>query len=232
MEKDQTENNLDYIIYPFFLMLSMWAIFWYDDQYLMDWFTHGLYPRTFSGLQGIIFGSFLHGSTEHLVNNSLAVLFLSSALFYFYHKLAFSIVFWSLTLPFLLTWFYGRPSFHIGASAYIYAIAAFLFFSGIWRRNRYLASLSLLVVFLYGSLIWGLFPMKEGISWEAHLSGGIVGLILSFFYRKKGPQSTSYVWPEEGDEESIEIEVVDWEEITADDTPKMNIVYHYKNENS
>jgi membrane associated rhomboid family serine protease len=225
MEKDETPNNLDYLIYPFFIMLAMWAVFWYDDQYLMEWYVHGLYPRKVSGLQGILFGSFLHGSLEHLINNSLAVFILSASLFYFYRKLSFPIVLWSLTLPFLFTWFYGRPSFHIGASAYIYALASFLFFSGIWRKNRYLASLSLLVVFLYGSLIWGLFPMEDGVSWEAHLSGGLVGLILSLFYRNKGPQSTQYIWPEEEYEDLL---VVDWQEIGEDEPQELPIVYHYK----
>jgi hypothetical protein len=67
-----------------------------------------------------------------------------------------------------------------------------LFTSGVLRKYLPLQALSLFIVFLYGSMIWGIFPTKERISWEGHLSGMIVGVVLAFIYRARGPQRPKY----------------------------------------
>jgi membrane associated rhomboid family serine protease len=91
--------------------------------------------------------------------------------------------------------------YHIGASTLIYGLASFLFFSGILRRHRQLMVVSMLVVFLYGSITWGIFPFKTEISWEGHLFGAIAGLFVAFNYRGDGPQRKRYDWEDEPDEE-------------------------------
>jgi len=91
-----------------------------------------------------------------------------------------------------------------GASGIIYGLSSFLFFSGLIRKNTQLAALALVVAFLYGSMIWGLFPdffPKENISWEGHLGGFVSGIILAFYYRKSGPQRKRYSWEFEEDED-------------------------------
>ena len=91
----------------------------------------------------------------------------------------------------LLTWCGARGGVHIGASALIYGLAFFLMLSGFIRRNRSLVIVSFLVIFLYGSLVWGLYPkyaIENHISWEGHLAGFVMGIILAIFYRKEGPQ--------------------------------------------
>ena len=84
----------------------------------------------------------------------------------------------------LLAWMIGRPSLHFGASGLIYGLLAYVFFSGILRRDMRSVSVSLLVGFLYGSMIWGVLPIRPHMSWELHLSGGLIGVLLAFFYRK------------------------------------------------
>ena len=94
-------------------------------------------------------------------------------------------------------WIGARPSFHIGASGIVYGLSAFIFTSGIIRRHTGLMSVALIIVFLYGSLIWGIFPdffPKERISWESHLFGLVAGAALAFIYRKEGPQRRKYSW--------------------------------------
>ena len=91
----------------------------------------------------------------------------------------------------LLTWCGARGGVHIGASALIYGLAFFLMLSGFIRRNKNLVIVSFLVIFLYGSLIWGIYPkyaIENHISWEGHLSGLIMGIALAVVYRKEGPQ--------------------------------------------
>jgi hypothetical protein len=85
---------------------------------------------------------------------------------------------------------FGR--YHIGMSGVIYFLAAFLFTSGVIRKYLPLQALSLFIVFLYGSMVWGIFPMQEKVSWEGHFSGMLVGLVMAFFHRQKGPQRPKY----------------------------------------
>jgi membrane associated rhomboid family serine protease len=84
----------------------------------------------------------------------------------------------------LMAWLIGRPSMHFGASGLIYGLLAYVFFSGILRRDMRSVAVSLLVGFLYGSMIWGVLPIRPHMSWELHLSGGLMGVLLAFFYRK------------------------------------------------
>jgi len=112
----------------------------------------------------------------------------------------------------LLLWFIGRDSYHIGASGWIYALAFFLFLSGIVRGHVPLIAISLIITFWYGGMIWHVFPWKinDPISWEGHLSGVITGCILTIIYRKKGPQKPVKIW-EEDEADDFENDGVDFE---------------------
>ena len=98
-----------------------------------------------------------------------------------------------------------KTFFHIGASGIIYALASFLLVSGIVRKNPKLSAVSMVVIFLYGSMIWGLLPTKESISWEGHLAGFIAGILVAVFYRNEGPKPKKYQWEIE---EEIEQELL------------------------
>lgn len=147
----------------------------------------GLYPGKISGLIGIFTMPLIHGGWEHLLNNSTSILFLLLGLRFFYQPLFFRVFLISYLFPGLLAWFFARPAFHVGASGMIYALAGFLFFSGVIRLNRYLLAFSMAIVFWYGGLFWGMFPMEKEISWEGHLSGGLVGFVTALWYRRVQP---------------------------------------------
>ena len=137
---------------------------------------------------------FIHSGLKHLINNAIPILILGSALKFFYREIYKEIFIWSWLISGIWLWTIGRPSFHIGASGVVYALASFLFFSGIIRKNNKLISVSLFVVFIYGGMIWGLFPIIESISWEGHVSGAIAGLFLAFWFKKDGPQKMQYYY--------------------------------------
>lgn len=153
---------------------------------------YGIFPKTLSGLRGVLFSPFIHGSTSHLFNNSVSLAVLLGFLFFFYKELAVRVLFYGVVFTGLLTWSFARKSYHIGASGVVYMLVSFIFFSGILRKHYRLVALSLVIAFLYGSMIWYVFPIKERISWEGHLSGFIVGLILTYIYKKSGPQKEEY----------------------------------------
>tara|TARA_B100000902_G_scaffold50561_1_gene57304 strand:- start:293 stop:946 length:654 start_codon:yes stop_codon:yes gene_type:complete len=162
----------------------------------------GVEPKNIEGLKGIIFSPFIHGSIKHLINNLIPLFFLLSAMIHFYNNLAYWIYILIHCFSGLLLWIIGREVFHIGASGIIYGLASFMFFSGIFRKNTQLLAFSLLITFLYGSMVWGIFPetVKKGVSWEGHLSGAIIGFILSIILLNKGPQKKKYEWETEEDE--------------------------------
>ncbi len=176
------------ITIPIIAVFLMWAIYFIEIKFNLNFNTFGIYPKTLKGLQGILFSPFIHSNTKHLFNNSIPIMVLLGCLYYFYQKIATKVLLIGIVLTGILTWIIGRPSYHIGASGVIYLLVSFIFFSGIFRKYYRLIAVSLIVVFLYGSLVWYIFPTGGTISWEGHLSGFVVGFILSFFFRKIGPQ--------------------------------------------
>ena len=185
------------IVYPLSFVLLIWLVYWFELRFGFRFNDMGIYPRTFSGLRGILFSPFIHGSLEHLYHNSTPLLILSTALFYFYRALAWRVLVLGLLFSGFLTWLIGSPAFHIGASGLIYVLMSFMLFKGILSKNHHLTALSLLVVFLYGSMLWYIFPVKENMSWEGHLSGLLVGLVFAFVFRTAIAKPVRYIWEDD-----------------------------------
>ncbi|MFZ1688380.1 MAG: rhomboid family intramembrane serine protease [Flavobacteriales bacterium] len=171
-------------VVPLFLVGLMWSIFAVDRTYDLGLNRFGLLPRNALGAIGILTAPLLHADLEHLFNNSLPLLVLGWCLFYFYPRSAWWTLLGSWLSTGVLVWCSARPDHHIGASGVVYALVAFVFLSGLLRRQRQLVALSLLMVFLYGSLAWGVLPIEERMSWESHLWGGISGFVFAWFFRK------------------------------------------------
>lgn len=191
------------MIIPGIFVFLMWLVKIVEVLFDINLTRFGIYPLTVQGLPGILFSPFIHADFTHLFSNSVPLFFLSLALFYFYSEVALKVLIWTYFLTGLLVWIAGREAWHIGASGVIYGLASFLFFSGIIRRYFRLIALSLLIVFLYGSMVWGLFPgVYKNVSWESHMLGFFSGLALSVWYRNQGPQRPVYEWMEEEEEKT------------------------------
>ena len=172
---------------PLFFVIFLWFVYWLEIRFDLDFVQNGIYPRTFSGLQGIIFSPFIHADIEHLYNNSLPLLVLLAALQFFYPKQSLHVITYGILLSGIITWSIGRENYHIGASGLIYVLFSFIFFKGIQTRHIRLVALSLAVIVVYGSLVWYVFPSPEimgnkSISWEGHLGGLLTGIFLSLLY--------------------------------------------------
>jgi len=190
-------------IIPFIFIFFMWMTKAIEKLFDIELVSLGIYPLAANGLTGILFSPFIHADLNHLFNNSVALFLLSLALFFFYSEIAVKVFLSTWIFSGILVWIAGREAWHIGASGIIYGLAAFLFFSGIIRKYFRLVALSLLIVFLYGSMVWGLFPgIHENVSWESHMLGFFSGIALAIYYRKEGPQEPVYEWLQEEESES------------------------------
>jgi membrane associated rhomboid family serine protease len=217
-------------------VLLIWTVFWLELEVQSNWNDLGIYPRTVSGLTGIVFSPFLHASIEHLYNNTIPLTILLATLIYFYRSISFTVLFWGLIATGLITWLIGRPAYHIGASGIIYLLASFIFFKGIFTKHYRLVAVSLVVSFIYGSMLWYIFPVEEGISWEGHLGGFLVGLFLAFFLRVKVPAVPKYAWEREdyNEEEDEFLKHFDEEgnfieKLPEDVDNEIRVTYHYRN---
>ena len=186
----QNDTSLTYhknvLWIPIVAIITIWLIYWIEITFGYNFNKYGILPRDFSGLRGVFLSPFIHSNVSHLSNNSVPLFVLLAFLFYFYKKVAYRVLFYGLFFSGLFCWIIARNSYHIGASGIIHLLFSFIFFSGIIRKHYRLIAMSLVVIFLYGSMIWLLLPTEDRISWEGHLSGFLVGFFYAYLYRKKG----------------------------------------------
>ena len=188
-------------IIPLILVALMWLLKIIETVFHLDFSFLGVKPVSLEGIPGIFLFHFIHGDWEHLFANTIPILVLGSALYYFYRPIANRILLILILSVGLLTWCGARGGVHIGASGLVYGLTFFLMLSGFIRKDKKLIIISLVVVFLYGSLVWGLYPkyaIENNISWEGHLSGFVMGIVLAIYYKGE-------VWygNENGDENGI-----------------------------
>ncbi len=210
MRKDPA-FRLSTLLYPAAMVVLMVLGFimqhagWFQGCY------GAIIPLSPYGLKGVLFSPFLHGGFEHLFGNAVPIFVLMALLFHFYHFQAKKIFFLGWILTGLLVWLLPPLDIltgeftHvciIGASGIVYVLAFFLFFSGIFRWDMRFLTVSLVVALYYGGLIWGVFPEElfshlsepSRISWQSHLAGAVIGIILAFVFRKDGEKKKKFIW--------------------------------------
>lgn len=194
--KSNKTRTLEAILYPLLLLVILWSVFLMDRYFQLDLYKYGLKPRTTEGIKGILFMPFIHGQKDfsHIINNSVPITVLLSALIYFYREIALRVMVTLWLGGGILLWFFAANihTYHIGISGVIYGLFGFLLLSGFIKKYLPLQAISFFVAFAYGSMIWGLFPTEERISWEGHLTGFLIGLLLAFALRKHGPMPPKY----------------------------------------
>lgn len=162
----------------------LWAVFIIDAAFGLRLGRFGLRPGSIPGLIGIVTAPLLHGSFQHILSNTIPLLVSLTATLYLYPSSSLRVI------PLLwlgsgaIAWYIGRPSLHFGVSGLIYGLLAYVFISGILRLDMRSVAVSLLVGFLYGSMIWGVLPIRPNMSWEMHLGGAMMGCLLAILYRR------------------------------------------------
>ncbi|MCF0206407.1 MAG: rhomboid family intramembrane serine protease [Bacteroidales bacterium] len=181
-DKIELKRLLTAALMPAFFVALCWLMFAAENILDLSFSQYGLKPRCLSQWFGIFTMPFLHSGLSHIFANSVSFFVLGTMIFYFYPQHAIKILLVSYFLTGILSWLIAVSGIHIGASGMIYSFSAYIFIVGVLSRNVQNMALSLIVVFLYGSMIWGLFPNDMGISWEGHLSGALTGCLCAFLF--------------------------------------------------
>ncbi len=181
----------------------LWIVKIVETIFGFDFGHFGIYPRSMDNLVGIPLAPLIHGSWSHLASNTAPILVLGTALLYGYPRAA------KTTVPLIYlgsglgVWVFARELFHIGASGLTFGMMFFVFTIGAIRWDRRAIALSMIVFFLYGSMIWGIFPRDPGISFEYHFFGALIGVALAFAFKDTdpAPPEKRYSWEDEDLEE-------------------------------
>lgn len=163
------------IIIPSQVVFIIWAIYFIEITFRINFSMFGILPRSLPGLIGILTAPLIHKNVAHLVSNTMPLLVLGTMLYMFYDRIARRVFLQCYFLTGILVWVFARPSFHIGASGLIYGLASFLIFFGLFRKDFKSLIISVVIMIFYGSLFYGILPTQSQVSFESHLMGGIVG---------------------------------------------------------
>lgn len=186
MDDDKAKIRIGLIIASSFLLI-IWLVKFFEVYTGIDLYEYGILPHQIKGLRGILLSPFIHSDFSHLISNSTSLFVLTFSLFALYTRSAIWVFPIIYIVHGLAVWLFAREAYHIGASGLVYGFASYLFFMGVFRKDSRSIALSLLVVFLYGSLVWGVLPTDPNISFEAHLSGAVIGFICAVIFRKFDP---------------------------------------------
>lgn len=187
------------------LVFVMWALFLFDQFTGLQLIRYGLVPRDPGGLVGLVTTPLLHYNLGHIASNTLPLLVGGTMMLFLYPNASVR------ALPAvwfgsgLLSWLIARDSIHIGASGVVYGVLAFVFVSGVIRRDLRSIGAALVIWFLYGSMIWGVLPVGRGMSWELHATGLAIGVWMAWRYRNwDHPPMKRYDWEDEQPPEDAE----------------------------
>ena len=191
-----------------FLMAASFVIFLWLVQTIglllgIDLVPYGVYPRHLHGLIGLLLAPLIHGSLSHLFANTPPLLLLGTLLLYAYPRSSRIVIPGVYLGSGLGVWLFARSAYHIGASGLIFGLLSFLLVIGVLRWDKKAIALSLVVSFLYGSMLWGIFPTAANISFEAHFFGALIGLVLAFRLKRLDPPPPQkrYSWEDEDEQE-------------------------------
>lgn len=162
-------------------------------------------PHSAIGLLGILFAPLLHGSWNHVLSNSIAVLMLGTLAGSVYPRATVR----ALPLIWLGSglgaWALGASGeHHLGASGITHGLMFLVFFLGLLRRDRAAVAAAMIAFLVYGGMMMTIFPQEAGVSWQSHLGGAMAGLAAAFALRTADPLPPRRVYSWELEEDNDE----------------------------
>jgi membrane associated rhomboid family serine protease len=184
--KERTLDILRALRFPMLFIVMIWVIHTLSVITGTRLGFLGVLPREWSGLIGIFTAPMIHGEWQHLVSNTVPLALLMAMVFLFFRRVAVKVFLLIYILSGIGVWLFARPyTHHIGASGVVYGLIAFVFWSGVFRRNLRSIVLSLVILVMYSGYFPGIVPGEEGISWESHLYGACTGILIAWVFKSR-----------------------------------------------
>lgn len=200
------------------IIALLWCIKSAEILFSIQTISLGVKPLTAGGLIGIFTAPFIHGSLEHLFNNTLPLLILGSVLFYGYRKTWLRVLLFVWISSGVGVWILGRDAYHIGASGLTHGLFFYLFVVSIFRRDKSSIGIMMIAFLMYGGMTMSIFPREEAISFEYHFFGALAGLLAAIIWRNVDPKPIEKKYDWEMEQEPIDEDNY-WEsELDSDDT--------------
>ncbi len=200
----EKQRLIDSFKIPLYFVALIWAIKIFETFSGISLSFLGVLPKHINGLLGILTHPLVHGDWMHLFSNSAPMIVLGFLLLHSYQRIAWKVLPMIYFGTGIIIWLVARENYHIGASGLIYGLAFFIAFSGFFRKDVKSVALALLVVFLYGGLVIGLFNFKPGVSFEGHIAGAIMGIITAWRFKGKD-MPERFLWDDVEEEEAVDI---------------------------
>jgi membrane associated rhomboid family serine protease len=170
------------IKYPVAFVALLWIIQGINHLVGQSLNVFGIYPREIHGLIGILTSNFLHGNWQHLMGNTPILLLLASCVCLYSPRQFFITSIIGSLIGATITWFFGSPAYHVGASLLIFVLWGAILGYAIFQRKPFFIILSVILLPIYGvSFLYGLIPTPQ-VSFIGHLGGFIGGLIVARYY--------------------------------------------------
>ena len=176
------------LLWPLLGVSALWlvaAVQWLSG---VSYVWLGVFPRTLTGLPGVLTAPLIHESWGHLAANTAPLLGLGIIAMYGYPHATRHAVPLIWILSGLGVWLLGRGSFHIGISGLTHGLMFFVVMIGLIRRDVVSIALALIVALLFGSMASGVVPREPAVSFEYHLFGAIAGVVSAVALHRLDPK--------------------------------------------
>ena len=178
---DRTHKQREGLVLLAAIVLLMWlmeAINSIDSNQL----THdGIYSRNVDRFWGILTAPFIHASFQHLLDNTLPFVFLGVIIALHGAGRLLLVTGFIIVIGGLGTWVIGPGGTStIGASGVVFGYATYLLTRGFFDRSIWELGVGMVVGVIWGAVLISSLVPHNGISWQAHLCGGIAGVIVAW----------------------------------------------------
>lgn len=161
----------------------LWVLEIADTLLFRGWLNRfGILPRRWIGLRGIVLAPLLHGDLRHLSTNTVPLVVLGWLILLRSTQIFVLVTAGVWLIGGLGVWLFAAPkSNHIGASGLVFGYLGFLLANGYFEQSGVAIATATLVGLLYGSTLWGVLPLRRGVSWQGHLFGAITGVLCAYY---------------------------------------------------
>ena len=178
---DRTHKQREGLVLLTAIVLLMWlveAINSIDSNGLDG---DGIHSRDIGRFWGILTSPFIHASFQHLMDNSVPFAFLGIIIALHGARRLLLVTGFIIVIGGLGTWAIGPAGAStIGASGVVFGYATYLLTRGFFDRSIGELAVGMVVGVIWGAVLISSLVPHNGISWQAHLCGGIAGVIVAW----------------------------------------------------